>query len=344
MTGALARARAIGDNARVKLRGAWWWLVSGGAGVACGALVACGSAAGGSGVDPGDGAAGSGGGDPGAGGSATAGAAGQPGAGGFGAIGGAAGSPPVNGCADVQKTAEVYAHSPDTLYKLDPGTKATTTVAKFSGCKDQVIDLAVDKAGRVFVTTFTSLERVDPVTAKCTTLKTGLTGTFPNSLSFVPAGTISPSDETLVGYQAALDGDAYVRVDTTTGAVSPVPGGGGLPAGYQSSGDIVSVIGGGTYLTIKGGGGAYGTCADCLVEVDPKTGNVLKKVATLKFGSVFGLAFWAGITYGFTSSGQLFSVDLKTVTATEISIPQKPSGLKFWGAGSTTCAPPVEPE
>lgn len=324
----------------MKLRSKLWVLVS------CVATVACGSAAGGSGANPGDdGTAGAAGNAAGAAGAATAGAGGDAGGGGTGGFvgtGGTAGSAQTSECADIQKTAEVYAHSPDTLYRLDPLTKATKEVAKFSGCKDQVIDLAIDKSGQIFVTTFTSLERVDPTTAKCTTLATGLTGTFPNSLSFVPAGTVSPTEETLVGYQSSAGGDAYVRIDTKTGKLTSLSG--GLPDGYQSSGDIVSVIGGGTYLTIKGTGSAYGTCADCLVEVDPKTGNVVKKLTSLKFGSVFGLAFWAGVTYGFTSSGQLFSVDLKTVTTTEITIPQKPAGLKFWGAGSTTCAPPVEPE
>lgn len=256
--------------------------------------------------------------------------------------GGSGGMAQNSDCAGIQKTAEVYAHSPDTLYRLDPLTKETKAVGKFGGCKDQVIDLAIDKTGQVFVTTFTSLERVDPVTAKCTLIAGGTTGSFPNSLSFVPAGTVSPTEETLVGYQTSAGGDAYVRIDTKTGKITSLPG--GLPDGYASSGDIVSVIGGGTYLTIKGPSGQYGNCADCLVEVDPKTGNVVKKIAPLKFGSVFGLAFWAGVTYGFTSQGQLFSVDLKTVTATELTIPNKPAGLKFWGAGSTTCAPPVEPE
>ncbi len=316
----------------------WLWF-----GLAAAGAVACGSAAGGSGANPDDGSAAGAAGEAGAAGAAgEPGVAGAAGAGGFVAGGGAAGSTQAAECANIQKTAEVYAHSPDTLYKLDPITKATTTVAKFGGCKDQVIDLAVDKAGQVIVTTFSSLERVDPLTAKCTLIKAGLTGTFPNSLSFVPAGTVSPNEEALVGYQTSSGGDVYVRVDPASGKITSLSG--GLPDGYQSSGDIVSVIGGGTYLTIKGSGGAYGNCGDCLVEVDPKTGNVVKKLATLKFGSVFGLAFWAGVTYGFTSSGQLFSVDLKTVTTTELTIPQKPAGLKFWGAGSTTCAPPLEIE
>lgn len=304
----------------------------------CALSIACGSAAGGSGSNPNDeGGAGSGGESAGGAGGSTAGGAGgvggggAGGSGGFVAGGGSAGTTGQSECANIQKTAEVYAHSPDTLYRLDPVTKATTQVAKFGGCKDQVIDLAIDKSGQIFVTTFTSLERVDPVTAKCTVIATGSNGSFPNSLSFVPAGTINPTEETMVGYQTSAGGDAYVRIDTKSGKITSLPG--GLPDGYASSGDIVSVIGGGTYLTVTGNG-----CDDCIVRVDPATGAMVENLGPVGYSNVFGLAFWGGEVYGFNDEGELFIYDLKTNQAKAVPIPNAPSGVSFYGAGSTTCA------
>ena len=67
----------------------------------------------------------------------------------------------------------------------------------------------------------------------------------PNSLSFVPKGTVDEAIEALVGYRDSV----YVRIDTATGAVSTI---GALKGGHASSGDIVSVTGGGTFLPSSG--------------------------------------------------------------------------------------------
>jgi hypothetical protein len=229
--------------------------------------------------------------------------------------------------------AEVWGHSPDTLYKVDPTTKAVTVFGKFKGCS-QVIDLALDKSSNMFVTTQDGFYSVDKSTGTCTHIADG---NYPNSLSFVPAGTLDPNEEALVGYV----GDTYVRIDTTSGSMSNV---GSLSAGsgVVSSGDIVSVKNGPSYLTVTGGK-SCGT-NDCLIEVDPATGKMVKDHGSIDHGSVFGLAFWAGTVYGFDDGGDLFSVDIDAMTGalttTAITVPNAPNGLQFWGAGSTTSAPP----
>ncbi|HVY48117.1 MAG TPA: hypothetical protein VHB21_19650 [Minicystis sp.] len=218
--------------------------------------------------------------------------------------------------------AEVFAEGPNTLYKLDPDTKAVTEVGPFTGCDGGVIDLAVDKDGVMYATTTDALYRVDKTTGACTLLANG---NYPNSLSLVPVGTVDPNDEALVGF----NGSDYVRIDKTTGAVTSI---GTLTGGYTSSGDVVSVIGGGTYLTVKGNG-----CNDCIVEVDPTTGALVQMIGALDHKSVFGLAFWGGTAYGFDDFGKLFAIDLTNATTTPIQ-----TGLmvpQFWGAGSTTAAP-----
>jgi hypothetical protein len=226
--------------------------------------------------------------------------------------------------------AEVYGHSPDTLYKLEPNTKAVTSIGTFSGCDGSVIDLALNEKAEMYGVTFTGLFRIDKGTAACTKVAND---SYPNSLSFVPKGTLDPNEEALVGYE---DTD-YVRINLQTGKKSII-GAGALKRGLSSSGDIVSVKGGPTYLTVKGG-----TCTsfDCLVEVDPVTGAVTKELGSIGFVKVFGLAFWAGEVYGFTNQGELFQVTVSggALTTKRINIPGAPSGLQFYGAGSSTSAP-----
>jgi hypothetical protein len=227
------------------------------------------------------------------------------------------------------QTAVVYGHSPDTLYEVDPNTKSVTVVAPFQGCTS-VIDLALDKDSNMVVTTSSGFYSVDPSTAACTLIAQG--GSYPNSLSFVPKGTVDQNVEALVGYA----GSTYVRIDTTSGAISNI---GDLnAAGLASSGDIVSVIGGGTYLTVNGN-----SCSDCIVSVDPTTGAMIQNFGSVNHGSVFGLAFWAGVAYGFDDGGDLFTITFgaTSVTTADIAIPNAPAGLEFWGAGSTTSAPPA---
>lgn len=227
---------------------------------------------------------------------------------------------------------EVFGHSSDTLYRLDPVTKSVQVVDKFNGC-DQIIDIALDESSQIYGATYKALYRIDKTNAKCTLVANG---EYPNSLSFVPKGTLDANAEALVGY----DGDKYVRIDTSTGVKTQV---GAIGGGLVSSGDIVSVKGGKTYLTVKGGTKCNQT--DCLVEVDPKTGAMLKNLGSIGYDNVYGLSFWAGKIYGFNDAGDLFEVTLGSVgiASTLIAIPQKPAGLRFWGAGSTTSAP-LEPK
>ncbi len=230
-------------------------------------------------------------------------------------------------------TAVVYAESPNTLYQLDPLTNAITVVALFSGdCKARtdcadVIDIALDQSSNGYATTFTAFYSFDVKTAVTTFIASGA---YPNSLSFVPKGTLDPTEEALVGY----DGATYIRIDTTSGAVTTV---GALTGGYSSSGDIVSVIGGGTFLTVTGPGCNTG---DCLLQVDPATGDIIQNYGTTGHSAVYGLAFWGGVAYGFDDEGVVFSITFPGGTLTTANIPTGTMGpAMFYGAGSTTSAP-----
>jgi len=229
----------------------------------------------------------------------------------------------------------VYGHTPDTLYTFDPETNALAEVAKFSGCSQstnatEVLDLAIDANMNAFATTVDGLYTVDLTTAECTLVEAG---SYPNSLSFVPAGTLDPNVEALVGYF----GSEYVRIDTSSGNMTDI---GSLTGGYASSGDIVSIAGGGSFLTVTGNG-----CGDCLFQVDPSTGDMIQNYGALPYAAVYGLGYWAGALYGFDGEGDLFAIgggdDGGLATQ---AIVDGDGGVVWWGAGSTTRAPVSAPD
>src|SRR5262245_62325508 len=116
--------------------------------------------------------------------------AGGGGAGGIGGIGGLGGLGGQGGGIPAGET-EVFGHSADTLYKLDPITKEVTVVGLFSGLNgDSMIDIALDKDGNMVGTAFGGLYNIDKTTGNSTLI---VAGSFPNSLSFVPQGTVDPN-------------------------------------------------------------------------------------------------------------------------------------------------------
>ena len=218
----------------------------------------------------------------------------------------------------------VYGHTATTLYRVNATTKLVTAVADFRNCDSEVIDLALDESSRAWVTTLGGLYRLNLATAECTWVSTN---TYPNSLSFVPKGTLDPNAEALVGY----NGSSYVRINPTTGAIQQL---GVIGGGFVSSGDIVSVIDGGTYLTAKN---PNVSSSDYLVEVNPATGGLVRSLGVLPFNNVYGLAFWGGSLYGFSNNGTLFEITLTGTGTTSAAVPNAMS--QSWnGAGSTTSA------
>ncbi|MDB4945148.1 MAG: uncharacterized protein JWP97_4682 [Labilithrix sp.] len=251
----------------------------------------------------------------------------------------------------------IYAHTQDTLYLYEPITNELKTIGKFScldptDSSDVVVDLAVDRTNTVYATTFSRFLKVDPLTAACTEIHAvGFDeDSYPNALSFVPAGTVDPTREALVGYAplaAASDSTEYVRIDTATGATTRI---GTLNASatgpqYRSSGDLVSLIQASnrTFLTVKlvpaDGGAPTGT--DLLAEVDPATGTLKTILGDTKQTDIFGLGYWGGKAYGFSDNGRISEIDPATGTATVVKTLTAGDGgaAPWYGAGVTTEAP-----
>jgi hypothetical protein len=222
----------------------------------------------------------------------------------------------------------VYAHDSATLFSLDPDTLAIEVVGPMTGCSG-VVDIAVNAAGQIFGSGTTDggsgIVAIDPVTGACAL---HAVGGFSNALSFVPAGVLHPAKEMLVSY-ANVDGEfQYASIDPDTG---DVVGLGAPPMGYGSSGDLVSVVGGGTFWS------ATGPCNDCLVELEPATSALLRDWGAIGASTVWGLAYWGGAVYGFTSTGQILR--LTFVADALVSEVVATTAYSFYGAGSTTMAP-----
>ena len=246
--------------------------------------------------------------------------------------------------------AEVFVHSNDTLYKLDPNSAALelSKVGKFSGVTGSMVDIALNEDGEMYGTTYDGVYRIDKTTGAATLIRAGATDAreYPDSLSFVPQGTLEADREVLVGYR----GSDYIRIDPQSGAIEVVKRN-ALGRYLVSSGDIVSIREGDflTYLTVKPNFDEE--CADdaecrkcqdndCLFEVNPSTGEKVSNLGSTKRASVFGLAFWAGTVYGINSEGKLFKIATDSPpSVTNVTIPGGLGAIKFFGAGSSTAAP-----
>lgn len=240
-----------------------------------------------------------------------------------------------------QPVGEVYAHSDTTLYKLEPVSKTVSVMGTFDCLEGSggMWDIAIDKDGNMYGSTNAvsgaSLVRITKNTAHCEVVASA--ASLPNSLAFVPAGTLDPSEEVLVGF----DRSKYVRIDKVTGDVQEIGSLNPNDTGemWESSGDIVSIIDDKTYATVKPylGGTTYGK--DTIVEIDPVTGRATRLIGNTGFYGLWGLGYWGGTAYGFSEGGELCQIDLTTGKGQMIPIPNLSPDLSFWGAGVTTAAP-----
>jgi len=178
----------------------------------------------------------------------------------------------------------VYAHTEDTLYVFEPLHRTLTLLGKFACLDggDSMIDVALDRTGAMYGTSFGGFLRIDPLSAACSYVKRDTAAGYPNSLAFVPLGTVDPTKEALVGYQydpdAVNQATVYVRIDLVTGALSKIgtlndPG---AAVKFKSSGDLVALIRNGNraFLTVHAIIDEAGTGKDQLAEVDPTTGRI----------------------------------------------------------------------
>ena len=247
----------------------------------------------------------------------------------------------------------VYSHTKDTLYLYEPVAGTLKEIGKFTfdppGTAADIIDIAVDRTGNMYGTTFDDFFSIDTTTAKATWIAISDDNVdYPNALSFVPAGTADPGKEALVGYATKI-GDSvavtYVQIDTTTGKKTTLGNMNASAVGpqYRSSGDLVAIIqdGNRTYATVKLQGAEAGAGTDLLAEIDPVDGHVKKILGDTKQNDIFGFGYWAGKGYGFSFGGKIIEINMSNGSSTVLQTLTNDGGtpLPWYGAGVTTQAP-----
>ena len=225
----------------------------------------------------------------------------------------------------------VYGQTATTLYKLDPTTDQITVVHDFEGCDGDVIDIALDKESNMYGTTFGGVYGIDG-RPRSAPLSSPSNNSYPNSLSFVPAGTLEPDrgDARRLRHEQRLHQHRHDH-GRDHHEIGP------LVDGYASSGNIVSVIGGGTYLTVTGESRKEHAATASSRSI-PRRAQSSTTSASSATSSVFGLAFWGGSCYGFDAEGEVFQIDLTNASTTmPIPTPDAPPGAQ---SGTAPGRPP----
>lgn len=240
----------------------------------------------------------------------------------------------------------IYAHTATTLYLFDPLISKLTRIGPFSclHASDRMLDIALDRDGVMYGTSDDGFLKISPVDASCTYVKEDPAAGYPNSLSFVPIGTVDSTREALVGYQFQGGyATSYVRIDTN-GEITPIGdlNAPGATVRYRSSGDLIALIRNGNkaYLTVKSLPMGGDDETDYLAEIDPTSGRILSILGDMGQKDLYGFAQWAGTGYGFDGAGHILEVNLATGASEVLMTLTEDGGVESWyGAGVTTDSP-----
>ena len=215
----------------------------------------------------------------------------------------------------------VYAHTASAIYTFNV---LDYTVEEVGAPNiGTMTDLAIDRHGVMWVMTFNDLYVCHPQTVEC-----WFRGDLPssgNGLTFVPQGVLEPDRDSLV--VIANSGDWSLVEDNPAGEATLIPIG-GYGAGFESSGDVFSILGTGTYAAVTG-------TTEQIVEVDGATGAITRTVADLPGSNIWGLAGWNDIIFAFDSNGDVLSVEPGLGTTAVVAT----HPVSWYGAGVVTETP-----
>ncbi|MEZ4315884.1 MAG: thrombospondin type 3 repeat-containing protein [Myxococcota bacterium] len=193
-----------------------------------------------------------------------------------------------------------YAHTATQLFSFGVDSHIVTPIGTPNVDAGILTDIAIDRYGVLYAITFDDLYVCHPQTAECWFL--GALPSSSNGLSFLPQGTLLADRDALVGI--AQDGTWSLL--TVTGATVQTSTVGGYGGTWESSGDVFSVLGTGTFAAIDQGGDVV------IAEVDPTNGALIRQVVQVPYGEIYGIAGWDGVIFAFDASGDILTIDPDT--------------------------------
>jgi hypothetical protein len=229
----------------------------------------------------------------------------------------------------------VYAHTGDTLYRVDSTTLSVVEVGPLAGIgTESLTDIAIDKNQKMVGITLDKLYSIDSSTGSATLIKdlsqsaTGFT-----SLSYIPTDLTDPNSTDIL--VTANDDGAVYQIDPTMGTATMIGSYGSDSMGkIVSSGDLIGVRNLGIYATVDVGEETN----DYLAKIDPATWQATPIGTGTGFDEIYGLGYWAGTVYGFTAKGDMITIDINSGVGTKVN-----AGSQEWyGAGVTTDAPVIQ--
>jgi hypothetical protein len=227
-----------------------------------------------------------------------------------------------------------YAIAAGNMYELSVGTTATFTLLPSAECPNPAEETAVFSDERIFVTS----DQNDTLYSYakgtgCTQVKKANKDTYPGALGVAPKGTVSSTEETLVGYIGA----AYVKVDTSNGTVTTINN--TALGNLRPSGDVAA-IGTRGFLAAEQGKGDCPANGDCVVEVELTGGTRVASGVFQQFPGlrIYGLAQSEGRLLLYADDKKVYSIDLTNLTL-GTAIANFPTGANFTGAGAAPFAP-----
>jgi len=247
---------------------------------------------------------------------------------GSGGAGGNGGSTGTGDCSDPHACYTVYAHSNDTLYKIDLMAKTLDVIGPFKAPKsDTMTDLAVAPDNTIYTVSKTTLYTADPNDGHVTVVGTIKTCGMDNvALSTTDDGKLWVGD----------GAGAFCEIDVSVSppAVKTI---GTFANSMALAGDLVG-IGDGTLFGTAVDGGSASVNDNLLVTIDPSTGTIKSTLGDTKFPKLYGVAYAMGKVFGFThdGTGRVITINPKTGAGTLFNTFNDPTTNKpisFSGAG-----------
>lgn len=235
--------------------------------------------------------------------------------------------PPVDETALPEVPAEypMYAHTRDTLYRVDPANGVATLIGPFSlpgGTSPEIVDIAIDLQGRLYggsnrtgSATNRTVYRIDPTTASLTRVCE-----TPENVDLA-AMTFTSDGRLIVGSVGSLLEIDLTRNCRTTTLFQQ--------EGWVTAGDVVGLPGGLVYWTLQN------TVLDnklAVVDLTDPAGADGRIVGTVDAERVFGLAYDEadGALYGFSARfGRIVRIDPRNADVTQLD---EDEDLSWWGA------------